>query len=171
MPVKLDPSIVGKAEELLRSYLRQRGLKLTPERQVLLKAILASEDHFEPEDLLITLRQQGIRIGKATIYRTLPLLVDCGIIRRAYFGQNRAYYEHSLGPTPHDHMICRSCGRVVEFDSTDLLRLRERLAAEAGFQVLSHRFQIAGICPDCAGDPQRAFDARREAASRNGASG
>lgn len=149
MPEKLDSNTVGQAEEVLRAYLRERGLKLTSERQTLLRAILGSEEHFEPEDLLVSLRQQGIRVGKATIYRTLPLLVDCGILRRAFLGQNRAYYEHCLGSGPHDHMICTNCGRVIEFDSTDILQLRERLAAAAGFIAQSHRFQIAGICQKC----------------------
>jgi len=148
VPVKLDPTAVSKAEDLFRDYLRERGLKYTAERQLLLKAVLASQEHFEPDDVLVTLRQQGIRVGKATIYRTLPLLVDCGILRRSFLG-DRAYYEHSLGLTPHDHMVCRNCGRVIEFDSTDLLQLRERLASAKGFKALSHRFQIAGICADC----------------------
>lgn len=149
MPTKLDQSTISRAEEVFRSYLRERELKLTSERQTLLRAILANQEHFEPEDLLVSLRQQGIRVGKATIYRTLPLLVDCGILRRAFLGQNRAYYELCLGVGPHDHMICTQCGRVIEFDSTDILQLRERLASEAGFAVQTHRFQIAGICREC----------------------
>jgi len=149
VPVKLDPSTVSKAEALFKAYLRQRGLKFTPERQTILQAILGSEEHFEAEDLLVQLRQEGIRIGKATIYRTLPLLVDCGILRRLFFGDNRAHYEHGFGPTPHDHMICKKCGRIIEFDSTEVLRLREQLAGRFAFQASSHRFQIAGTCSDC----------------------
>lgn len=151
MPVKLDAVTVSKAEESFRDYLRERGLKYTSERRTLLLAILGTQEHFEPDDLLVSLRQEGIRVGKATIYRTLPLLVDCGVLRRAYLGGNRGYYEHSLGPTPHDHMICRHCGRVVEFDSTDLLQLRESLASAAGFQAIAHRFQILGLCGQCKG--------------------
>ncbi len=152
MPTKLDQATVDRAQEMLRDYLRERGLKLTSERQALLQAILGSQEHFEPEDLLVSLRQQGIRVGKATIYRTLPLLVDAGILRRAFVGQNRAYYEHCLGAAPHDHMICTNCGRVIEFDTTDIVQLREKLALEAGFAVQSHRFQIAGLCKDCRQD-------------------
>lgn len=150
MPEKLDDKTVSRAEETFREYLRERDLKYTSERRTLLLAVLHSQEHFEPDDLLVGLRQQGTRVGKATIYRTLPLLVDCGILRRAFLGGNRVYYEHSLGPTPHDHMVCRKCGRVIEFDSTDLLQLRERIAASAAFQADSHRFQIVGTCADCA---------------------
>jgi Fur family ferric uptake transcriptional regulator len=140
VPTKLDQTAVDRAEEVFRNYLRERGLKATSERQTLVRAILSSEEHF---------RQQGIRVGKATIYRTLPLLVDAGILRRAFLGHNRAYYEHCLGATPHDHMICTNCGQVIEFDSSDILQIRERLASQAGFSVHSHRFQIAGLCSNC----------------------
>ncbi len=154
VPTKLDEQTVSRAEDVLRNYLRERGLKLTSERQTLLRAILGSQEHFEPEDLLVSLRQQGIRVGKATIYRTLPLLVDCGILRRAFLGQNRAYYEHCFGSMPHDHMICTICSRVIEFDSSEIRQLRERVAEPAGFTVQSHRFQIAGLCRECKTGPQ-----------------
>lgn len=149
MPEKLDSTAVTHAENLFREYLRSRDLKYTSERQTLVRAILDTQDHFEPDDLLVNLRQQGIRVGKATIYRTLPLLVDCGILRRAFLGGSRAYYEHALGPVPHDHMVCRRCGRVIEFDSTEVLQLREQLARSADFEAISHRFQILGVCSHC----------------------
>ena len=145
MPVKLDPHNARKAEELFKGYLRQRELKFTPERKTILEAILGTDEHFEAEDLLLQLRQQGIRVGKATIYRTLPLMVDCGILRRIFFGDNRAHYEHSIGPTQHDHMVCKACGRIIEFDSSEVLELRRQLAERYEFQAGSHRFQIAGI--------------------------
>lgn len=145
----LDPSTAAKAEATFREYLRERGQKYTTERQTLLSAILDTQGHFEPDDLLVTLRQKGTQVAKATIYRTFPLLVDCGILRKVYLGESRGYYEHSLGPTPHDHMICRDCGKVAEFDSSDVLELRERLAQSEGFEAISHRFQILGICPSC----------------------
>jgi len=156
VPVRLDKNAVKQAEDQFRRYLRRRGLKFTPERRAILRAILSSAEHFEAEDLLLLLRQQGKRIGKATIYRTLPLLVDCGILKRVFLADKRAHYEHSFGPTPHDHMVCQSCGRIVEFDSTELVRLRERLAAQEGFKAISHRFQILGICPACAGEAEKA---------------
>ncbi len=151
MSKKLDSATVERAETAFRDYLRDRDLKYTSERQSLLKVILGMEEHFEPDDLLVSMRQQGLRIGKATIYRTLPLLVDCGVLRKAFLGGSRSYYEHTLGPTPHDHMVCRNCGRVIEFDSTDILELRRRIAQTAGFKDVSHRFQILGLCSDCRG--------------------
>lgn len=63
------------------------------------------------------LREQGHRVAKATIYRTLPLLMNCGIVKQVQLGNKQAYYEHTYGQDPHDHMVCRRCSRIVEFDS------------------------------------------------------
>ncbi len=147
--MRLDERTIVKAEDDFREYLRQRGLKFTAERRTLLRSILQTQDHFEPEELLLSLRHKGIGVGKATIYRTLPLLVDSGILRRAFLGRSRSYYEVCLGTVPHDHMVCTACGTIIEFDSSEILQLRQRLTAEAGFQAESHRFQIAGLCSRC----------------------
>jgi Fur family ferric uptake transcriptional regulator len=140
---------IRSAEHVFREYLRDRGLKYTRERKTVLREVLANEQHFEAEQLLISLRQAGERVAKATIYRTLPLLVNCGIIRRVQFGDNLSRYEHALGHDPHDHMVCRQCGRVIEFECSDVLRLRAVLAARHRFHAITHRFQITGLCWEC----------------------
>jgi Fur family ferric uptake transcriptional regulator len=142
---------IRSAENIFREYLRHRGLKYTPERHTLLREVLANPEHFEAEQLLISLRQAGKRVAKATIYRTLPLLVECGIINQVQFGDAMARYEHTFGQDPHDHMVCRRCRRIIEFDSSDVLRLRDDLCRHFKFEPLSHRFQIAGLCAQCRG--------------------
>ncbi len=149
MSKQLNEDDVRAAETIFRAYLRQRGLKYTPERRSLLLEVLGNDEHFEAEQLLIAMRQGGKRVAKATIYRTLPLLVNCGIIKQVPFGDKLAHYEHTLGQAPHDHMICRRCRKIVEFDSREVVDLRNDLAARHGFQPLSHRFQITGLCRDC----------------------
>jgi len=140
---------IQTAEHIFREYLRDRGLKYTPERRAVLHEVMSNEQHFEAEQLLITLRQSGQRVAKATIYRTLPLLVNCGIIKQVQFGDNLARYEHVLGHEPHDHMVCRRCRRIIEFDSGDVERLRTILAAQHKFHAMAHRFQITGLCWEC----------------------
>ncbi len=134
---------------MFRGYLRDRGLKYTRERETVLHEVLSNNEHFEAEQLLISLRQAGKRIAKATIYRTLPLLVDCGIIKQVQFGDNLARYEHTFGRDPHDHMVCRHCRRIIEFDSADVARLRQAVAQRHRFYAQSHRFQITGLCWQC----------------------
>lgn len=142
---------IRSAENIFREYLRHHGLKYTPERHTLLQEVLGNPEHFEAEQLLISLRQAGKRVAKATIYRTLPLLVECGIINQVQFGDSMARYEHTFGQDPHDHMVCRRCRRIIEFDSSEVLRLRDELCRHFRFEPLSHRFQIAGLCAQCRG--------------------
>lgn len=149
MAKALSEEEIQTAENIFREYLRDRGLKYTPERRTLLYEVLGNDEHFEAEQLLIALRQSGKRVAKATIYRTLPLLVSCGIIRQVHFGDNLARYEHTFGQDPHDHMVCRRCHRIVEFDSGDVVNLRAVLASRHNFHAIGHRFQITGLCWEC----------------------
>jgi Fur family transcriptional regulator, ferric uptake regulator len=145
------PEDMPAAEAVFRAFLYDRGLKYTPERRMLLEEILSTHEHFEAEELLVTLRQAGKRVAKATIYRTLPLLVECGIIKQLQLGDKMARYEHVLGHAPHDHIICRQCGRIVEFDNSQVSGLRDEIARQHGFTPSGHRFQITGLCSDCGG--------------------
>lgn len=149
MARQLTEDEIATAESIFREYLHDRGLKYTPERRTLLLEVLGNPDHFEAEQLLISLRQAGQRVAKATIYRTLPLLVNCGILRQVQFGDKLTHYEHAFGQNPHDHMVCRQCRRIIEFSSEDIVRLRTVIAARFRFHATSHRFQISGLCWEC----------------------
>lgn len=139
-----------EATEAFRQYLKRHGIKFTQPRQRILDSVLEMKDHFEAEQLLFALRQGGHRVAKATIYRTLPLLVDCGILKQVRFEVKQSHYELAFGENPHDHMVCRRCGRIVEFASDDVVTLRKRLAGKHRFHSISHRFQISGLCWECA---------------------
>jgi len=141
--------MIDTAETLFREFLRDRGLKFTGEREKILRAVMGTDEHFEAEQLLFTMRQQDRRVGKATVYRTLKILVECGIIKEVHFSNKQVHYEHTYGQDPHDHMVCRRCGRIIEFDAKDVERLRTIIAAEYRFHALSHRFQILGLCETC----------------------
>lgn len=153
MPTRLPPAdrdeIVRTAENLFREFLRDRGLKYTDEREDILGAVMGTDEHFEAEQLLFLMRQQNLRVGKATVYRTLKLLVECGIVKEVHFSNKQVHYEHTYGQDPHDHMVCRRCGRIIEFDAKDVARLRTLIAAEHRFHALAHRFQIMGLCETC----------------------
>ncbi len=140
---------IQTAENVFREYLRDRGLKYTRERRDLLRAVMGDDDHFEAEQLQLRMHEAGIRVAKATIYRTLPLLVNCGIIKAVQFSNDRVHYEHTYGQDPHDHMVCRRCGRIIEFESSEVDRLRAMLAARHEFYAVSHRLQILGLCRQC----------------------
>lgn len=150
MTKEVSTDDIRAAEEKFRVHLHARGLKYTPERRILLEEVLSTAQHFEAEQLLISLRQAGKRVAKATIYRTLPLLADCGIIKQVQFGDKMAHYEHMLGQAPHDHMVCTRCRRIIEFDSAEVDNLRDQIAGRHDFAATGHRFQITGLCSACA---------------------
>lgn len=149
MANQLNDETIATAENLFCEYLRDRGLKYTHERKTVLREVLGNPDHFEAEQLLVDLRQAGRRVAKATIYRTLPLLVNCGILKQVQFGDKLTRYEHTFGQNAHDHMVCGQCHKIIEFSSEDVVRLRTVLASRFRFHALSHRFQISGLCWEC----------------------
>ncbi|MBK8266775.1 MAG: transcriptional repressor [Planctomycetes bacterium] len=149
MPRAVGQEIIDTAENVFREFCRDRGLKYTAERSDILRAVMQNEEHFEAEQLLLLMRQSARRVGKATVYRTLKLLVECGIVKEVHFSNKQVHYEHTYGQDPHDHMVCRRCGRIIEFGAADVTKLRTIIAAENRFHALSHRFQILGLCETC----------------------
>ncbi len=145
----VSDNVIETAENVFREYLRDRGLKYTEERQAILRAVMKNDEHFEAEQLLLDMRQSGHRVGKATIYRSLKILVACGIVKEVHFSNKQVHYEHTYGQDPHDHMVCRRCGRIIEFDAAEVTRLRTLIAADHRFHALSHRFSIMGLCEAC----------------------
>ena len=135
--------------DAFRKYLRDHGIKCTGARRKILDAVLELRDHFEAEQVLDLLKERGWKVGKATVYRTLPLLVGCGILKKVRFDVKQAHYEHAFGESPHDHMVCRRCGRIIEFSSDEVEELRALIAKRYRFHVTGHRFQLSGVCWDC----------------------
>lgn len=135
--------------EAFHRYLKSHGIKNTKARDKVFSAVLELDDHFEAEQVLYLLKERNQKVGKATIYRTLPLLVDCGILRQVRFDVKQAHYEHAFGENPHDHMVCRRCGRIVEFAMDEVVALGRQIARRHHFHVISHRFQLSGLCWVC----------------------
>ncbi len=133
-------------------YLREHNLRLTQERQSVLDVVLSREGHFDADSLLQFVRQrrEGKRVSRATLYRTLEHLRAAGLVKMHRFGPGQALYEHVYNRLHHDHMVCDSCGRVVEFVSDEIERLQEDVCREHGFRPGNHVMQIFGICAECA---------------------
>jgi Fur family ferric uptake transcriptional regulator len=131
-------------------YLREKKLKLTGERMEILAAIFEHKVHFDAEALHAELRQQGRDISRATVYRTLDLLVQCGLVRKSSLGSSHANYEPAMENEHHDHLICLGCNKVIEFFRPDLETLQEQICRENTFKPFHHSLQIFGLCADCA---------------------
>jgi Fur family transcriptional regulator, ferric uptake regulator len=136
--------------QLFRRYLREQGLPVTPQREAVADAIFNSSGHLSVEDIELALRGTGERIGKATIYRTVEILVRSGLVEEHDFGEGYKRYEHLFGQTPvHEHLICVNCHQVVEFESPEVVRLQENMARRYGFIATRHRLEIYGLCSTC----------------------
>ncbi|HHT9119873.1 MAG TPA: Fur family transcriptional regulator [Candidatus Hypogeohydataceae bacterium YC41] len=136
-------------EQKFLEYLKSKGLRFTTERQVILNWVFKSHKHFEAEDLLMDIRQSGERVSKATIYRTLNLLVNCGLLREVIFGEKHSHYEHVHGDEHHDHLVCNGCGKIIEFTEEEIERLQDAVCLRYRFLPASHRLQIQGLCHGC----------------------
>ena len=136
-------------EDIFKEYLLSKNLKFTAERQTILDRVFANHKHFEADELLVDLRQNKLKISKATIYRTLSLLVKSGLLREVIFGERHAHYEQVYGHEHHDHLVCNNCGKIIEFVEHRIEKLQDEVCKKNKFEPESHRLQIQGLCEDC----------------------
>ena len=130
-------------------FLRKKGLKVTRERTALFDEIFSTHRHFDAEDLVIRMRDRGTKVSRATIYRTLDLLHECGLVGRVRLNEEKYRYERLRKGEHHDHLVCSSCGKVIEFIDAAIEKRQEAVCKEYDFSATSHSHQIRGICSAC----------------------
>ena len=136
----------SQLEQRLREFMREKGLKQTQQRQVLFDCFVSSEGHLAIEDLLARSQEQLPGIGYATVYRTLKLFTEAGIAHERRFQDGHSRYEPAEHGEHHDHLICKLCGHIFEFED-DLVEQRQfDVAAAHGMRVVAHRHDIYGEC-------------------------
>lgn len=135
---------------LFGRYLREQGLPVTHQREAVAEVVFATQEHLSVDDLEGRLRERGERIGKATIYRTLDLLVRSRLVEEHDFGEGFKRYEHRLSRQPvHEHLVCLECGKVIEFQSPEIVGVETRVRTEHGFVPARHRLEVFGLCREC----------------------
>jgi Fur family ferric uptake transcriptional regulator len=139
----------GKPHEHFRKFLQDGQYRITSERFDVLDAVLAWNDHFDADNLFIYLKNSGSKVSRATVYKTLALLHECGLVSRYRFSQGHAQYEKTTDRPHHDHMVCTRCGKIIEFENSRVERLQDDSCAQHGFTPTYHSFQIFGICAEC----------------------
>lgn len=135
--------------ERFRRYLRDHHQPVTRQRDRVAEVLLSSDDHLSVGQIRSRLRAGGEAVGLATIYRTLDLLVQSGLVRAHDFGQGYRRFEPMPEQAHHEHLICVRCGKVEEFAHERLERMLPIIADEYGFQPERHRVEIYGVCRDC----------------------
>jgi len=129
--------------------LRNRGCKLTPQRKAIIEVLSGSEEHLTAADIFARLRDKQPGIGLVTVYRTLELLQENGLLCEVHIGNSCRSYLKRRSDGHHHHLICRGCGRVVDFTGCELDSLQERLAQETGFKIEKHLLEFMGCCSSC----------------------
>lgn len=136
-------------EEQFASYLSREKLKLTSQRKSVLGEVFAKHEHFEAEELLGRMRRKKLKVSKATLYRTLALLVEAGLLRQEVFGERHSHYEHIYGHRHHDHFVCLGCGKIKEFRNDEIERLQRLICEQHGFAATGHSMEFHGYCSKC----------------------
>jgi Fur family ferric uptake transcriptional regulator len=133
----------------LKEILHNEGLRYTPQRQEVWNELLSSDEHRDAEEIFIALKQRGINVSRATVYRTIEVLVKYNIIEKLEIGDGKARFEYNNKFDHHDHLICISCGKIIEFHDKKIENLQKEIAKKYGFKLSDHNHQLYGLCKDC----------------------
>lgn len=138
-----------KELEILEKYIREKGLRHTPQREDILRVFLSVERHLSADELHTIVKKKNPSIGYVTVYRTMKLLSEAGLCNEVDFGDGITRYEHLYGHEHHDHLICTRCGTYEEVVKPEIEKMQDELAKERGFIPMKHKLQIFGICCKC----------------------
>jgi Fur family ferric uptake transcriptional regulator len=143
-----DRSPLPKAEPSYVEQLRRHGIRVTPQRLIVLEALAAHTGHISADEILQWAEARYPAINLATIYRTLDLLISIGLVAQSDFGSGISHYE-LVGDTPHHHLVCERCHTIVEVEDDTLDQLRERILSEYGFLANTRHLALFGYCFAC----------------------
>lgn len=135
-------------KEMFRNYLKERNQRQTQERFMVLEEMYRADGHFDAEDIFFRMKEAGTRVSRATVYNTLDLLVECGLVQRQQFGKSQYYYERAYAYQQHDHIICTDCGHVLEFCDPRIGEIEELLSRIYPIEIETHSLHFYGRCSD-----------------------
>ncbi|MBL8950961.1 MAG: transcriptional repressor [Myxococcaceae bacterium] len=127
----------------------ERGLKSTRQRALIIDTFFESDGHQSVEEVWARVRKNDARVSVATVYRTMKLLSESGLAHARNFGDGQTRYEAAIGKHHHDHLICTSCNKIIEFENDRIEALQDAVAKKHGFRVTSHKMELYGLCRDC----------------------
>lgn len=139
---------INLVKEIFRSYLKEGNQRQTPERFMVLEEIYRADGHFDADDIFFRMQNGGTRVSRATVYNTLDLLVECGLVQRQQFGKSQYYYERAYAYQQHDHIICNECGHVLEFCDPRIGEIQNLIGKIHNMNIDSHSLHFYGSCKD-----------------------
>lgn len=138
-----------KEIEILEHFIREKGLRYTPQREEILRAFLSVEKHLSADELHKIVSKKNPGIGYVTVYRTMKLLVGAGLCDEVDFGDAVTRFEHRYAHRHHDHLVCLKCGKLIEVTNVKLEKLQDEIAKSNNFTPFKHKLQIFGTCDAC----------------------
>ena len=132
----------------LKQILHKKNLRYTQQRQEVWDEICSTNEHRDAEDIYNSLRKGQTNVSRATVYRTIDVLVKNNLVRRLDLGDGRSRFENKMGIAHHDHIVCLNCRKIVEFMNEDIEEIQEQVAKEMGFEIVRHVHQLFGNCLD-----------------------
>src|SRR5277367_7166176 len=137
------------AKKKFIDFLQRKKLRVTAQRRAIIDSAFDTEEHFSAEQLLQWSRRRDKSVSRATVYRTLPLLTESGLVREMDFGKDYKFYDPNYAEHPnHNHIICNDCEKIVEFESDKIEKLESEISHKLGFAVKAQRLQITGSCEE-----------------------
>ncbi len=137
------------AKEKFLRFLEQKNLRMTSQRQAIIDTVFSTDQHFTAEQLLEWARKHDQSVSRATVYRTLPLLTESGLVHEMDFGKDYKYYDPNYADSPnHNHIICQDCERIVEFESDKIERLQSEISQSLGFSLKAQQLRISATCDE-----------------------
>jgi len=136
-------------KEIFSEYIGRKGHRKTPERFAILDEVYARDGHFDVESLYIHMKNHSYRVSRATLYNTMELLLDCGLVIKHQFGKNIAQFEKAYSCKQHDHIICTTCGRVDEFCDPRIHEIEKTVSNVMKYRISHHSLYFYGTCKKC----------------------
>ena len=137
------------AKEKFMHFLAHKNLRITTQRQLIIDTVFATEEHFTAEQLLACSRDKDPTVSRATVYRTLPLLTESGLVREMDFGKDYKFYDPNYAEHPnHNHIICNDCEKIVEFESDKIAKIESEITQKLGFAIKAQKLQITATCEE-----------------------
>src|SRR4051812_4524775 len=138
-----------QAKTKFMAFLAEKSLRITAQREAIIEAAFSTDKHFTAEELLEWSKALDPSVSRATVYRTLPLLTESGLVREMDFGKDYKFYDPNYAEHPnHNHIICNDCEKIVEFDNDKLEDIENEITKKLGFSIKAQRLQITGSCEE-----------------------